>query len=310
MQACLCDLCGSGRFKIFPQLITGSRYRVVVCKQCGLIYTNPRWDEQEIIRIYDEEFAADPGASALRDTSRSILAAKNAQDDNPSKKSASLSVITQHIDPKGKKWLEIRFRAGSLVKEVQRLGADVYGVDVFDNNVNVARERLNCLTLYSAPIYDLLAPIKGKYDVVSMMTIHVLAHVPSPTNMLSEIYERLVPGGMLILDEKDVTLIPPGGTVFPFQYPNGMAHYYHMTMNSTKAFVQKVGFEIIHADYFARASSLQHFVIVAKRPEAQIRPPANSIKAVDDPGKIYWHMVRTYARLRVRRKLKALKARL
>ena len=51
----------------------------------------------------------------------------------------------------------------------------------------------------------------------------------------------------------------------PIADPNPIAHYHHMTLKTSRAFVEKAGFEIIFCDFISRQSALKHFLIIAKK---------------------------------------------
>jgi hypothetical protein len=141
--------------------------------------------------------------------------------------------------------------------------------------------------------------VTDTFDAVSMMSTHVLSHAPSPFTLLGDIRERLIRGGLLFVDEKDVTKVAAGNTVFPCQYQPGIVHYHHLTLNSAKALIENAGFDILHADYSSLATSLRHFVIVARKRGDQARVNGNGIVA-DDPAWLYRRMLMVYLTTRYR----------
>lgn len=48
-----CNLCNSNEYKLFKKI---DSYRLVKCKQCGLVYLNPRPTQQEINEEYSAEY--------------------------------------------------------------------------------------------------------------------------------------------------------------------------------------------------------------------------------------------------------------
>jgi len=53
MEHVNCNLCDSKEHKIFKKI---NDYQLVKCKQCGLVYLNPRPSQQEIKKEYSAEY--------------------------------------------------------------------------------------------------------------------------------------------------------------------------------------------------------------------------------------------------------------
>lgn len=263
-----CDLCGSADQLNFPRFISRP-LTVVICRRCGLIYTNPGWSEAEIGKIYETEFRDDPGAPL--NCRRENLSEYRAERFNRAEiqaKTYLLPMIEKFIDPKNRRWLEVRFRAGALPVELSARGAEVYGVDLFAANVEWLQSKLPEAKIYRRDVHNLLELEAGNFDAITMLTTHVAAHVPSPTALFRAAFEKLAGGGMIFIDEKDITHSSPTAALFPFQHPYGIAHYHHLTLRTLKLFLEKVGFEILHADYTEKYSAQRHFLIVARKPFA------------------------------------------
>jgi SAM-dependent methyltransferase len=292
-----CDLCGGLKFRVLPRRMTGAR-RTVICQRCGLVFTNPRWDPVEIARLYVEEFRRDPAAPAREDFFDG--SARELELERDLAHGTLLPLMTRSTAPKSKRWLEVRFRTGAVLEALQDRGAEVHGVDLYERGVGWVRERLPAATLHVAPVHDLLGPVGGGFDVISMTTIHVTAHVPSPTRLLSDAFDRLVPGGLLMLAEKDITRMPAYVPQFPLSEAAGLVHYHHLTENSLRAFVEKVGFEIVQTGEIPRRSVLRYFMIVARKGDRRDLPAPAAIRA-DDPEALYRRVQFLFLRSRYRR---------
>jgi SAM-dependent methyltransferase len=255
------------------------------------LFTNPRWSRQEIERIYAEEFMDDPGAPMRSCDNSEIDREKWFQKELDTARTECIPIIRQYIDPQDKKWLDLRFRSGGLLAALHELGAHVSGIDLFEDNARCLKRRIAGPTLHVAPVHDLLAPVNDTVDAVSMLSTHVLSHTPSPLALLQRIREILVCGGLLFVDEKDVTKITANAS-FPCRYQPGIVHYHHLTLNSTKALIAKAGFEIVHADY-STATALRHFLIVARKPSMPLAMKASDVVA-DDPTSLYRRMMIMY----------------
>lgn len=305
MKNCLCDLCGSEKFLAFPKIISRPQ-TVVICRRCGLIYTNPSWEAEEIRQIYDNVFRDDPGAllNQQRADYEEYRAARFEQAQKKIKEQW-LPRLAEFVEPRGKKWLDVRFRAGALPVELNSCGAEVHAVDIFAANAEWLKKRLPDAKIYRNDVENLLEIPGADFDAISMITTHVAAHVPSPLRLFRAAFDKLKPGGLLFVDEKDVTQIAPRAAMFPFQYPFGMAHYQHLTLKTGMFFVKKAGFEILQAEYTEKATAQKHFLLVARKP---LQVSASAAEIIFDGGcyrQIYRHLVRQYLKIRFRQKGKA-----
>lgn len=305
MKNCRCDLCGSENHLAFPGVITRP-HTVVICRACGLIYTNPCWEAAEIKLIYDCVFRDDPGAPAnsRRPDYEEYRAARFEQ---AQKKIAEQWIprLIEYVEPRGKKWLDVRFRAGALPAQLHSLGAEVHAVDIFAANAEWLRKKLPDAKIYRNDVDDLLEIPGADFDAISMVTTHVAAHVPSPNKLFQAAFNKLKAGGILFVDEKDVTQIAPQAAMFPFQYPFGMAHYQHLTLETGIFFIKKAGFEILQAEYTEKATAQKHFFIVAHKP---LQNSATTIEIIFDDRRyrqIYRHLVKQYLKIRFRQQRKA-----
>ncbi len=298
-----CDLCESRNYLAFPKFISDPE-QVVICRVCGLIYTNPGWEEAELQEIYKTVFKDDPGAQTNR--RRENYEEYRTELFEKAEGFMTISVIPallKFIEPRGKKWLDVRFRAGALPVKLAEMGAEVCGIDIFVDNVEWLQTKLREIKIHRRDCHHLLNIDDGDFDAISMLTTHVPAHVPAPSAMFADAFAMLKKGGLLFVDEKDVTRISPKTLTFPFQYPYGMAHYFHLTLPTTRALIEKTGFEILHADYTERFSAQQHFLIVARKPtENFVKPPTATDFENAEPLKTYAFLMRKYVQLRWQQK--------
>ncbi len=300
-ETCACDLCGSDDYHALPSFITRP-HTVVICRDCGLVYTNPRQTAAALEAWLRDGFVSDPGAQAT--------GAKDVTAEKLHKRVQKLRPYVEDLvkrfgDVQGKKWLEVRSRSGPVLEIVAEMGAEVHGVDPFEANIAFARNHFSSEQFYTRSMNDLLGTIPGKFDFIGMLTIHVPSHSPSPTKLLRDCYERLNPGGLVLVSEKDITRPRPYGKHFSLSGDSAIAHFQHMTLGSTRAFVEKAGFKIMYANHVDRWSSVQHLLVVGQKPATP--NPARAIRA-DDPDALFSTLVRLYLRHRLEAPLRFAKA--
>jgi 2-polyprenyl-3-methyl-5-hydroxy-6-metoxy-1,4-benzoquinol methylase len=287
-ESCSCDLCGSEVSRPLPHYITRP-HQIVVCQRCGLVYTNPRSSRAATEQFYATTFQSDPGAVRRRGedvTERSFI--KHVSQMKPFVE----SLLAELGDLKGKRWLEVRCRGGVVAEILGGHGVEVHGVDPFAANVAFARERFAGNRFYESSMYDLVGPAPGEFDVIGMLTVHVLAHSPNPSALLKGCHDRLKVGGRIVIVDKDVTQPRASLMKFALSGNAAIAHFQHLTLNSAREFVRKAGFEIERAEYLERWSGLRHVIVVGRKPP-QVAVEAAGIKA-DDPQRVHAQLVSLY----------------
>ncbi len=294
-----CDLCDANDWEVLAEDCPDN-CRVVLCRRCSLMQAFPRLAPAELDTFYDEVFSFDYGAPAkaaggLPDPGR--LASEEQLVG-----AWGLPILKRHVDLKDKRVLDLRCRSAALTAAIAAEGAEVVAVEPFAGNVNHAIQirSLACVRqlpfsrFHELPLDELGIEEGSGFDVVNVLAHHVLAHVLSPRLLLRRIHEVLVPGGLLLLDEKDVLL--------PFRYKTrsvfdtGRAHQYYLTPATTEHYLRAAGFEVLECEIdVARVSDFHHVRVVARRPATA---PARRAAPSPDPAELE----------RVRKRLRKLEA--
>ncbi len=193
-----CPLCGSNdtrmlykpwNLNVDPRTVLsasggvrGTQY-IVQCKQCDLIYVNPRPRGEIVVDSYasavDEIYV---GAGATREATFKRC----------------VSIVEKYA-PRGK-LLDVGAAAGFFVKAAKDAGWDALGVEPCRWLAEYGEKRLNVkvipLTLAQAHFPD------ESFDLVTMWD--VLEHVPDPYEELREVFRILRPNGLLVVNFPDV----------------------------------------------------------------------------------------------------------
>ncbi len=262
-----CEVCNSGNFEqVAPE--SPDNYRVLVCRTCGLLFASPTMSQTALQDFYDDEFAGDAGgggagAAGKAHKSFAVLARKARE--------RYLPAIRRHIpDLNGVKALDLRSRNGALAGVLAAEGAIVLASDPMQPNVDACREAgLEAMQLSIADHYTMTDFGDERFDLVTGLTIHVLAHLPEPARFLHQARRVLKPGGYLFLDEKNV--LAPKKNTSPDIYASGIGHFFHFTPSSLGNLLKSCGFEVVVLDEAtARNSAFAHMMVVARRPEAPL----------------------------------------
>jgi SAM-dependent methyltransferase len=156
----------------------GEHYRIVQCKHCGLVYTDPRRPLAAIMRDY--EAVVDPRYLAERE-GRVLTFRRNIR--------PLEEMIPAH---NGHRLLDVGAHAGVFVEVAQERGWDAVGVEPSQWAVEQGRGRgLNMVqgTLRDAE-FD-----SDSFDVVTMWD--VVEHLADPLGDFREVARILKPGGIL-----------------------------------------------------------------------------------------------------------------
>ena len=163
----------------------GEHYRIVQCKHCGLVYTDPR--RRTDVVMTDYELVVDTRYEAERE-GRVLTFQRNIR---------PLEAMTPERN--GHRLLDVGAHVGVFVEVARERGWDAWGVEPSRWAVEQGRKRgLNMIqgTLHGAE-FD-----SASFDVVTMWD--VVEHLPDPMGDIREALRILKPGGILCLHTIDV----------------------------------------------------------------------------------------------------------
>lgn len=263
-----CYVCKSKKLKIIPVNITKPA-KVNMCMECNILSTFPQMSEIEVEDFYNKSFDGDPGAKNITEEALKRIEQTTFVTAINELKKYVIPYIKPYLKDKNKKWLEIRYRTGALLKILDESGMDVYGVDPFENNKKTLinnYDKINIEKVKVENVYNMLKPFSSqKFDIISSISIHSLAHVPDPLKYLNEIYQMLNEDGIAIFDEKDIEYVSDNAKTLPLEHPNPLGHFHHLTIESARNLINMTDFEIEYMEYYERKSDLRHFIIILRK---------------------------------------------
>ena len=188
LETVRCDLCGSNNDRTIANLTdvmmetTDQVFRLAQCRQCDLIYLNPRPQPERMHLYYPESYQpfARKGLSSharlwlyrreVRELER-VLAAPN-------------------------RVVDVGCGNGDLLDAVRSVGnANVLGIEPAPGVANAVRERKR-LPVYDGTLEQARLPDQS---VDTVLLSHVLEHLPSPGKTLAEVARILKPGGCVVV---------------------------------------------------------------------------------------------------------------
>jgi 2-polyprenyl-3-methyl-5-hydroxy-6-metoxy-1,4-benzoquinol methylase len=194
METVNCALCGAndaetilvGRDRLHN--IEGLFY-LVRCRQCGLMYLNPRPTFEEMARYYPPDYHA---YKPIDKKHFSIIARLDYWY-GMRKRCRSIIVRT---GLKGGRILDIGCSTGGFLYMMRRLGNwEPYGVEINAKAANYAKQHFG-LNIFIGNLHDAHYP-DSFFDVVTLW--NVLEHLHQPLTTLYEISRIIRPGGLLVI---------------------------------------------------------------------------------------------------------------
>jgi len=198
-----CRLCGGDEFSVrYPATLDGGGVvnveafrctnpgyghhpQIVQCAQCGFVYANPRWAEEDLLAAYT---AVEDQTYVTERTGRELTFRKH----------------LQHMEKwtgrgNGRSLLDVGAYIGVFVEAAGRAGWEAMGVEPSDWAAAEAQKHgLNVINgTQDAP------ELHGRqFDVVTMWD--VIEHVDDPAAEMAKAYRLLKPGGWLVVHTMDV----------------------------------------------------------------------------------------------------------
>lgn len=183
-----CNLCEADDFKVLKKVIIsplGGESKLVKCKRCGLVYVNPRHDEEEEKRFYVSEYF-ERGTVETWMLERNRIFKHNLKLIEGRKRSGKL--------------LDLGCGMGAFLKAAKDNGWDVTGIDISRPAIDYTRRTFGTDVIESS-LKD--ANFEGKFfDVVSSW--NTIDQLCDPLGELKETYRILKSGGIVSIRVSNV----------------------------------------------------------------------------------------------------------
>lgn len=223
-----CDLCRSTDAEELSLVDRDGAYlRTVVCRRCGLVYSDPRPDSSKVREYYERDYRMDYKATYQPRPKHVYRAGKVAVD-----RFRGLEGI---LTP-GCRVLDFGAGGGEVVFVLRALGYDASG---FEPNEGYARFASETLGLPVSPGFYQDAKVEAEsQDVVT--AFHVVEHLESPYDALIHARRWLRPGGRLLVEVPNVEAV--------CQWPRSRfhrAHLYNFSPATLETLGKRAGYEVL-----------------------------------------------------------------
>ena len=203
--------------------------RIVRCRRCRLVYTNPR-----------------PAPATLRGGYEAAVDSDYAEEDFSRSINAHLSLRTiRKLMPSGR-LLDVGCSTGFFLNAA-RLDFEVYGVEPSRWAVDYARRRLR-LAVHLGGIED-GGFDDSSFDVISMND--VIEHLTDPRAALGRVHRLLRPGGVLYLVTPDISGLA-ARVLRGKWWGLRPAHVYYFSRATLQRMLEEAGFRIVLSRSYGR----------------------------------------------------------
>ena len=250
-----CSLCGVDNFKYYAvsakQGYPGTIK--VQCKDCDLIYTNPRMTTSELKDFYANYYEK---LSFLESGFKSsVLRAKELNRDAI----IDIEFYTKNVlkYKESGKYLEIGGGLGFQAWIAQKLGFDVFVTEYDPASAVFAKENFNLKNYSLGDLEDIKYP-DNTFDFISSW--HCIEHVQDMETHLEEVFRILKPGGVFYFATPNL-----GSYLYrthrflkmlTFSIPtivDGIEHTYGLSPKTAKLLCEKFGFEVLDLNTFGQS---------------------------------------------------------
>jgi 2-polyprenyl-3-methyl-5-hydroxy-6-metoxy-1,4-benzoquinol methylase len=209
----------------------GFKLNTVICDNCGLVFTNPRFNEESYNKFYEEDYrdlyVGKPGRFDILFDSQY----KHGKEIH--------EFITSHFPLPSCSVVEVGVGAGGILGYFKDKGFKVWGVDFDEDHLEYGREK--GLDLFFGSI-DQLVKRKTKADLV--IYSHVFEHILDLKKELGKIREILNKNGYVYIEVPGIKNLDRNYELDFLKYIQN-AHVYNFSLTSLTNILKQAGFELV-----------------------------------------------------------------
>lgn len=226
-----CDLCGAREAKDLARLDRhGKPLRTVICRKCGLVWSDPVPSEETLRTFYSEEYRLQYKGISRPTLEHVYRAGKVAVD--------RFRHLKELLKP-GSVMVDVGSGGGEFVYLMRRLDFDAQGVQPHEGYARYSQEELGI------PVHlGFVREVRLPPESCRMVTLfHALEHMASPSEVLEHVGGWLESRGRLAIEVPNVeaTCQSPGHRFHP-------AHLYSFNPASLRQLGGKTGFRHLRTD--------------------------------------------------------------
>lgn len=225
-----CNLCGQDDSEIVQK--AEEPYKVVQCRRCGLVYTDPQPDRDSLEEHYQEEYYKEWLEKQMR---KRI----------PMWKIRLKDLLKYKA---GGRLLDVGFGAGTFLNLAKDKGFDVCGTEISEYACQYVRENFG-IEVFKGTLEEASFPA-SHFDIVTLW--HTLEHLPDPKAALKEACRILNEDGLLVVAVPNLDnfitrvfyFLAKGKRLKMFSIGAKELHLWHFSSQSLARLLNETGFVI------------------------------------------------------------------
>lgn len=234
-----CCICKGNEFELLSEKDRYGLYvPISICKECGLIQTNPRMSQQSYNTFYKSEY-------------RKLYVGTETPTQNFFKQQYFRGVNIFHYLKRHGAFSEIKSipfifevgcGAGGILKYFQDMGCRVKGIDLDEEYINFGKKN-HGLDLSVGVISETQLDISP--DII--IYCHVLEHILQPLQELKNVYNKLGKAGIIYIEVPGIKNLLYSNEMDFLRYLQN-AHTYHFTLTTLNNLLKANGFRLKKGD--------------------------------------------------------------
>lgn len=229
-----CNLCGLNRTQIIQE--AEEPFKVVKCRNCGLVYTNPQPEGGLIEEHYQEEYYKEWMEKQME--RRIPMWEKRLKEIMEYRNNGNL--------------LDIGCGIGTFLRLAKKEGFEISGTEISEYASRYVKENLS-IDVFRGNIEELDFP-SDSFDVLTMW--HTLEHLPNPKAALAAVHRILKRDGLLVIATPNLNnfitrvlyLLAKRKKLKLFSSQAKELHLYHFSVHTLTSMLNETGFRIIKID--------------------------------------------------------------
>ena len=230
-----CDLCGKDDTEL---LYMKDDFRIVKCKNCGMVYVNPRLREEELSKLYN----------------RNVISPYDyyieTSDDDKRTFEKRLNLIEKYT--KRGRLLDVGCATGTFSSVAKKRGWEVCGIDINEKSAKYCKEILGIDVQIGS--FEAVETPKDFFDLVVMSDL--LEHISSPTSALEKANGTMKVGGIIFIVTPKIDSVMARVSRKRWLHLKPNEHLYYFSSKTIFKMLEKTGFKIISITPIGRYRNL------------------------------------------------------
>lgn len=248
-----CNLCESNTWAV---LYDFDPFKVVRCKNCDLIFVNPRLKEESVADIYKDGYFKN---SRFFSDGKSDLYGYSDYEESRGNVEAMYKKILRQVETfkKPGTLLEIGSAYDYFLNIARQNGWQVSGIEMVEEAASYSKKKFGIEPFLGT--LEHYPPNNQKFDVIAFFD--VLEHFHDPTKALETINSMLNPGGNIVLavpNSSRWVLKLLGRKWEDLQRAKSNEHLFFFDQGTVKKMLNKCGFEMMEVKTMGRTFKLNH----------------------------------------------------